>query len=97
MAVNIWGRMPDSRRNSFQVSKVKWESRSEMISVGSPFYFQTSLAKVIARSAAIFLCFLSGRKCTIFVNRSMTTHNWSHSSERGSCVMKSIAIDCHGV
>jgi len=89
--------MPDSRRNSYQVSEVSWESQSETISVGSPWYFQTSRAKPTARSAAVLFPLSRGRKCVIFMNQSITTHNWLHPSERGSSVMKSNAMDCHGV
>jgi len=95
-AVDILGRMPDSHRNSCHISEVKRESQSEMMYEGSPWCFQTSRAKMTARSAAIFFSSLRGRKCAIFVNRSITTHNWLHPSESGSSVMKSIALDCQG-
>jgi len=95
-AVDILGQMPDSRRNSCHVSEVNCESRSQTMFEGSPWCFQISRAKVTARSAATFFSFPRGRKYTIFVNRSITTHNWSHPSKRGSSVMKSIAMDCHG-
>ena len=35
-AVDIQGRIPESRRNSFEVSEVNLESRSDTISVGRP-------------------------------------------------------------
>jgi len=95
-AIDILGRMPDSRRNSCQVSEVNRESRSETMSDGSPWYFKTSRAKKTARSAAVLVSILRGRKCAIFVNWSITTHNWSHPSQSGSSVMKSIAMDCQG-
>ena len=95
-AIDILGRMPDSHRNSCQVSEVNRESRSETMSKSSLWYYQTSRVKKTARSAAVLVSFLRGRKCAIFVNRSITTHNWSHPSESGSSVMKSIAMDCQG-
>jgi len=49
---------------------------------------------MVAKSEVVFS--LSGMKCAILVNWSMITHSWLHSSERGSSVMKSIAIDCQG-
>jgi len=83
-AVDILGWMPDSHRNSFHVSEVNCESRSDAMSEGSLWCFQTCQAKMTARSAAIFFSFSRGRKCAIFVNRSITTHNWSHPSETAS-------------
>jgi len=57
------------------------------MSVGSPWCFQTSLANVTARSAAVFPSFLRGIKCAIFVKRSMTTHQEKKSaSGRTGCV-----------
>ena len=79
-------------KNSLHVSDVKLASQSDTMSVGSPWYFHTSLAKILARTAAVFS--RSGIKCAILVNRSMITHSWSHPSHMGSSMMKSIAIDC---
>jgi len=81
-------------RNSFHVSEVNRESRSDTMSVGSPWNLHTSRANIFARSDAVFS--RSGMKCAILVNRSMTTHSWSRPSEGGKSVMKSIVIDCHG-
>jgi len=94
--MDIRDQMPESCKNSFQTSDMNLESRSETMSVGSPWYFHTSLAKMTARSVAVFPSSLRGRKCAILVNLSMTTHNWLLSSNVGSSVMKSIAIDCQG-
>jgi len=92
--VDIRGQMPHSRRNSFHTPDVNLESRSDMTSVGRPWCFHTSWVKIAARSAAVFS--RSGMKCAILVKRSITTQSWSHPSDRGSSVMKSIAIDCQG-
>jgi len=94
--MDIWERMPESRRNSFHTSEVKRESRSDTISDGSPWCHQISRAKILERSLAVLPSFRRGRKCAILVNRSMTTQSWSHPSEIGKSVMKSMAIDCHG-
>jgi len=88
--------MSDSCRTSFYASDVNLESRSDTISVGRPWNFHTSLAKAIAKSGAVLRVFGNGMKCAILVNRSMTTQSWSHSSDSGSSIMKSIAFDCHG-
>jgi len=96
-AIDTLGRMPNSCRNSCQVSDVNREPQSETMSKSSPWYFQTSQAKKTARSAAVLVSFLRGRKCAIFVNWSITTQNWSHPSESLSSVMKSIAMDFQGV
>jgi len=95
-AVDIRDRMPEIHRNSFQTSEVNRESLSDTMSVGWPWCFHTSLANTTARSLAVFLFFIRGTKCAILVNRSTITQGWSHSSDSGSSVMKSIAIDCHG-
>ena len=92
--MDIRGRIPRSRSSSFQVSDVNHESLSDTMSMDSPWKRHTSLANVLARSAAVFS--FSGRKCAIFVNRSMITQSWSHPSDVGRSVMKSIAIDCQG-
>ena len=94
--MDICGLIPEYRKNSCYTSEVNRESRSDTISVGSPWYFQISFANVTTRSAAVFPFFLRGMKCAIFVKRSMTTHNWTCSSDRGNSIMKSIATDCHG-
>ena len=84
------------RVTSFQISEVKRESLSDTISVGRPWNFYISRANITAKSDAVFPSFRSGRKCAILVNRSMTTQSWSHPSDSGSSVMKSMAIDCQG-
>ena len=48
-------------------------SRSDKISVRRPWYFHTSHANVTARSDAVFFSLSNRMKCTILVNRSMTT------------------------
>ena len=96
-AVDIRGQIALSRRNSFQVSEVNHESRSETMLGGSPWCHYISRANTTAKSAAVFLFSGSGRKWAIFVNLSMMTHSWSYPTDFGSSVMKSIAIDCHRV
>jgi len=95
-AVDIRDRIPDSRRNSFHTADVKQESRSDTMSAGRPWYFQTSHANILAKSDAVLPFVGSTMKWAILVNLSMTTHNWSHPSESGRSVMKSMAINCHG-
>ena len=95
-AVDICGQIPDNCSNSFQTSNVNLESRSDTITVGRPWCLHTSRTKMTARSAAIFPSYLSRRKRTILVNRSMITQSWSQFSETGSSVMKSMGIDCKG-
>ena len=92
--MDIRGRIPRSCSSSFHVSDVNRESLSDTMSVGSPWKRHTSLANVLAKWAAVFS--FSGRKCAIFVKRSMITQSWSHSSDIGRSVIKSMAIDCQG-
>jgi len=63
---------------------------------GEALHLHISRANTTAKSAAVFPSFRSGRKCAILVNRSMTTQSWSHPSDSGSSLMKSMAIDCQG-
>jgi len=93
-AVDIHGRIASSPRNSFQVSEVNRESRSDTMSVGDLWNLHTSRANIFVRSDADFS--QSGMKCAILVNLSMITQSWLHPSDSGNSVMKSMAIDCHG-
>jgi len=92
--VDIRCRMLDNRRNSFQVTDVNLQSQSDTMSVGRPWCFHISLAKMTATSAVVFSH--RGIKCAILINRSMTTQSWSNPSDFGSSVTKSIVIDFHG-
>ena len=65
--VDIHGRLPEYLRNSFHVSDMKREFRSETISDRSPWSLQISRAKMIARSFAVFPSFVKGRKFAILV------------------------------
>jgi len=94
-AVDIRVRMPESLRNSFHTSEVKRESRSDTMSDGSPWCRQISHAKILARSLAVLPSFGRGRKCAILVYQSTITQSWSHPSEIGKSVIKSMAIDYH--
>ena len=96
-AVHIRGQIPVTARKSFQVLDVNLESRSDTISRGRPWRLQISRANICARSSAFFLFPSSGMKWDIFKNRTITTHNSVQSFDRGRLVMKSMAIDCHGV
>jgi len=58
--------------------------------------FPDFLGKDDRQVSCRLLFLLRGRKCAMFVNRSITTHNWLHPSESGSSVMASIPMDCHG-
>jgi hypothetical protein len=82
-------------RNCFHLVDVKWESQSEIISVGMPWNLQISRANILTRCSAVFGSFLSGMKSAIFVNLSMMTHSWSQSSDKGRSVIKSMAIDIY--
>ena len=91
------GRIPITDRKSFQVLDVNLESRSDTMSRGRPCRSQMSHAKIRARSSAFYLSISRGMKGAIFENRSITTHNSVKLFDRGRSVMKSMAIDCHGV
>ena len=83
-------------RNSFQLDDVNLESRSDMMSRGSPCNLHISLVNLRARSAAVLAFSFRGMKWAIFVKRSITTHSSVQPFDRGRSVMKSMAIDCHG-
>ena len=72
------------------------ESRSEMMSRGSPCSLHISLANLRARSAPVLAFSFRGLKWAILVNRSITTHSSMQQFYKGKSVMKSMAIDCHG-
>ena len=94
--MDIRGLIPRVARNTCHVADVNLESRSEMMSCGKPCSLHISLAKVRARSSAVFPSQGSGMKWALLVNLSMTTHSALHPFDMGRSVMKSIVIDCHG-
>ena len=83
-------------RNSFQVDDVNLESRSDMMSRGSPCSLHISLVNLRARSAAVLALSFRGMKWAILVNQSITTHSSMQPFDKGQSVMKSMDIDCHG-
>ena len=95
--MDIQGRIPVTDRKSFQVWDVNLESWSDTMSRGRPCRRHISRAKIRARSSAFFLSCSRGMKWAIFENQSITTHNSVQLFDRDRSVMKSMAIDCHGV
>ena len=65
------------------------------MSRGGPCHLYISLAKVLARSAAVFMFSYSGMKWAIFENRSIIYHSSVQPFDKGRSVMKSMPIDCH--
>jgi len=76
-------------------SEVNTDPRSVMISLGIPYNRNISIMKS-SENCRASISLVHGKKCAIFVSRSMTIKIASSSSDFGKSVMKSMDIDFHG-
>ena len=83
---------------SFHLSDVNMDPRSVVMSLGIPCSLKTfSVNSLPVINCPAVISVLHGIKWAIFVNQSITTHMASFPPDSGSCVMKSIVIDFHGL